>query len=497
MTFPVSPKSRPDSAGFPRLLAFTGLLLAAVGALPYAGSWNDGSRLAAVESLVDRHTLAIESSIFCRPSTVAAARGRPPYCPQEPDLLQFGTRDKLLIGGHFFSDKPPVISLLMAAVYQAAQWLGLPAAADRPDLFCLTLTVLTSGLAYVLALLALHQLGRLIGLPPRTHLAWLGSFGLATFALTYTRHVNNHILLLGVVAVLCLQVARLARETETGSIRWARLAVLGTLAGLGYNLDLGSGPLLLAGLFALVLYRCRRPSAAAIFLLAALPWIAGCHAFNYAIGGVWKPMNMVPEYSTWPGCPFTPENMTGFSRHSPERLVVYALALLFGKQGLVPHNLPLFLTLPALWWLLRGESGFIVSRNDQSSRAHKPELIFAVSWCAATWLLYSVLSNNYGGACCSIRWFVPFLAPAYYLLAVYLRERPRRGMELVALSLWGGVLAGFMWWQGPWAQHMTPLLWELVGAGLGSWLVCRWRQWPAAGGALDVPRDPPRQAVAA
>ena len=33
-------------------------------ARPYAGSWNDGSRLATVESLVDRHTWAIDDSIF-------------------------------------------------------------------------------------------------------------------------------------------------------------------------------------------------------------------------------------------------------------------------------------------------------------------------------------------------------------------------------------------------------------------------------------------------
>ena len=35
-------------------------------ARPYAGSWNDGSRLAAVESLVDYHTWAIDDSIFVR-----------------------------------------------------------------------------------------------------------------------------------------------------------------------------------------------------------------------------------------------------------------------------------------------------------------------------------------------------------------------------------------------------------------------------------------------
>jgi hypothetical protein len=495
------------------LLGLGALLLAGISALPYAGGWNDGSRLATVESLVDRHTLAIDESVFCRPSEDTIARGCPPYAPREYDLLTYGTRDKLLIGGHFYSDKPAVISLLMAGLYQGAQWLGLPSASERPDLFCRVLTLGTSGLAYLIAVLALYRLGRLLGLPGRTNLAWVASFALATFALIYTQHVNNHILLLGVAALICLQFTRLARETETGQPSMWRLAGLGTLAGLGFNLDLGSGPLLLAGMFGLVLYRCRSMSASLVFLLAASPWVAGSLGINYAIGGVWKPMNMVPEYSAWPGCPFNPQNMTGYSRHSPLKLVVYALALLFGKQGFISHNLPLFLAIPALAGLFRRPHSRQVTmpvwqkrvrtcdarRAGSPSRtwlgtgparrfgpieesrpadpflAHRPELTMALGWCGATWLLYAVLSNNYGGACCSVRWFVPFLAPGYYLLGVYLRKYPCCRAEFLGLSFWGGVLAVFMWYSGPWTLHLIPVLWPIVGAALLTWMICHRR----------------------
>jgi hypothetical protein len=539
------------------LLGLGALLLAGVSALPYAGGWNDGSRLATVESLVDRHTLAIDESVFCRPSEDATARGYPPYAPREYDLLTSGTRDKLLIGGHFYSDKPAVISLLMAGLYQGAQWLGLPSAAERPDLFCRVVTLGTSGLAYLIAVLALYRLGRLLGLPGRTNLAWVASFALATFALTYTQHVNNHILLLGVVALICLQFARLARETETGQPSMWRLAGLGTLAGVGFNLDLGSGPLLVAGMFGLVLYRCRsrkdeggrmkdekepsflssfilHPSslskAGLVFALAALPWVAGCLGINYAIGGVWKPMNMVPEYSAWPGCPFNPQNMTGYSRHSPLKLVVYALALLFGKQGFFCHNLPLLLAIPALSGLFRrphtrqlakpvwqkgvrscevrgaGSPGLTWPGTSSAQRsghtegyrpanpcladpfmAHRPELTMALGWCAATWLLYAVLSNNYGGACCSVRWFVPFLTPGYYLLGVYLRKNPCSRAEFLGLSFWGGVLAVFMWWRGPWTLHVIPVLWPIVGAALLTWMVCHRRSRRAETEAATFP----------
>src|SRR5262249_15586697 len=67
--------------------------------------------------------------------------------------------------------------------------------------------------------------------------------------------------------------------------------------------------------------------------------------------------------------------------------------------------------------------------------------------------------NNYSGECASVRWFVPFLAPAYFALAVELRERPALFRYLVVLSGWGAVLAAFMWWRGPWNAHTGVVLW--------------------------------------
>src|SRR5437868_13147617 len=85
-------------------------------ARPYAGGWNDGSRLATVESLVDRGTFAIDDSIFVRIPT-----NRAPY--ESVQLRETGTLDKLLIGGHFYSDKSPVPAVLLAAAYGAIQRL--------------------------------------------------------------------------------------------------------------------------------------------------------------------------------------------------------------------------------------------------------------------------------------------------------------------------------------------------------------------------------------
>src|SRR5690348_24013 len=95
------------------------IIIAAVGTRPYAGGWNDGTRLATVEALVDHHTWAIDDSIFVK---VPQQTGKPaPYPATEPALLQFGTLDKMWIDGHFYSDKSPVPQLCMAGVYAVLQ----------------------------------------------------------------------------------------------------------------------------------------------------------------------------------------------------------------------------------------------------------------------------------------------------------------------------------------------------------------------------------------
>lgn len=426
-------------------------VLAFVSASEEVASWNDGSRLATVECLVDFHTMVIDESSFVK------VRRDGSTAP----LLARGTFDKIFVNGHFYSDKSPAPALPMAAVYQVWQWATGGTARERPQAFCFLMTFLFSGLAYVLAVWCIFRFGQPLGLPLNLRLALTASFALATVALTYTRHVNNHVLLLGVAAALFLQLAWLS--IEAADARWPRLAALGGLAGIAYGIDLGTGPVLFACAGATAAWRCRRMTPIAVFLAAALPGLIVHHTLNYAIGGTFKPANANPEYFLYPGCPFTPESMTGNLKHSVGGLVVYALSMLFGKRGFVGHNLPLFLVLPALAALLwkRGRE--------------LPEVLCAAAWVGGTWMAYALTSNNSSGLCCSIRWFVPLLAPAYYLLTLFLKRWPDYLGDLVVLSGGGTVLSAIMWHYGPWITHMVPLFWPIQAATLVAWLAWRTR----------------------
>jgi hypothetical protein len=453
----------------PRWIGVLIFLAAAVAAFlsarPYAGSWNDSSRLATVECLVDYHTLAIDQSIFANGFRPSASDAVPPFPPDDAGLLDHGTLDKLYINGHYYTDKPQVQAVLMAAVYQVWEWLGGEPARVRPDHFCWLMTFTSSGLSYALAVWCMYHLGLRLGLPPLWSLLLMGSFALATVAPAYCRQVNAHITLLAIVAGLFLVLLRLAAEAQAGPPCWTTLAWLGTLGGLGYTTDLGVGPLLVLTLVPVVLMRTRHPGRLAIFALAMLPWLLLHHGLNYAIGGTFRPANSVPEYFAWPGSPFDAKNLTGSWHHNPPgHFFVYAAELLFGKRGFMGHNLAPFLLILALPAVLRLRTGLW------------REALFAVGWSGGTWLLYAALSSNYSGPCCSIRWFVPLLVPAYFLLALLLKAFPEYRLDFLVLSGWGVVLGALMWWKGPWMPHMVPAFWPIQAAALVTWVLVRRRQ---------------------
>jgi hypothetical protein len=166
----------------------------------------------------------------------------------------------------------------------------------------------------------------------------------------------------------------------------------------------------------------------------------------------------VAEYFDYPGSVFSAETMTGSWHHSDaSSFLVYLLGLMFGKRGFIGHNLPLFLCLPGIVWLLR------------SRVSEVPEVLFGIAWIVGTWLLYGAASNNSGGECCSIRWFVPLLAPGYLLLALVVRERPEQFGVVLLLSGCGLLLSVWMSVQGPWTVRMVPYFWPVQAIALASW----------------------------
>lgn len=434
------------------------IVVAVFSARPYAGAWNDGSRLAAVESLVDYHTWAIDRSIFVSQSSGGEALS--PYPATLPALQKSGTQDKMWINGHFYSDKAPIPTLYLAALYAGIQFFTGMTARAQPHWFCYWMTLLSSGIAYVLSVWCIDRLAAVYRLPHRPRILVIASFALATIALPYARQVNSHVLLLGVCSVLLLVISR-RRICSTRD-----LIIMGSLIGAGYTLDFAIGSFLVLATVGLTTASCRRWFAVILLLTAAFPWFALHHAINYRIAGTFLPANVHPEFFRWPGCPFSPQSLTGGWHHGNIfEFTGYAFELLIGTRGFLGHNLPLFLALTGAVSLVRRD---IPEKNA---------LCFAITLSTCSWLIYALGSNNHGGVCCSVRWFVPLLGPGFYALVLLLHYNPDVERQMAVLSLGGWVLGVYMWRQGPWMPHMVPGYWFIVAATCIAWIFYRFERF--------------------
>jgi hypothetical protein len=445
-----------------RAVLVAAAVFAVVAARPYAGSrdsggWNDGSRLATVESLVDRHTFAVDDSIYIDPSRAAW----PPYGPDNELAAKYGTFDKLLIDGRYYSDKSPVPALPMAAAYQLWRSVGGPSAADRPDLFALLLTWLFAAIPYVLAVWAVGRSMRSIGVPTPWDVVLTAGFAFATLAAAYAENVNNHILLLAVAAGVCEAMVRRGRVT-TGRAAW-----LGLLAGFGYSIDLGAGPPLAVATFGFVVWQSGRLWPLLAFVAAALPFVATHHAITYAIAGTIGPANANPAYLQWPGSPFNATNTTGGWAHASfGKFLVYCLDLLFGKKGFLLYSPMMLMVLVALPYALW--------RPGRDRRA----VVAMTFWGVATWLAYAATSRNLSGACLSVRWFVPLLAPGVLTIGILIRDVPACRRDLIVLIAGGVVLNVELVVRGPFYVWLPKLLWPVVGLTVLTWLVLVARRVP-------------------
>src|SRR6185436_2728515 len=169
-------------------------------------------RLATVQSLVERRSLAIEASEFLPPKTETIRRGP-----------------------HVFSDQPPALSVLLAGPYWVMQRCGLTFGTN-PSLVAYLLTLLGATIPAAAAAGMIYRMGRLFELP-RKKRALLGAVvafggGLVSYGTVLNPHAPAAALLLGACA--CIIHVAIARRPGVTS-GW--LAVAGMCAAFAAAID--------------------------------------------------------------------------------------------------------------------------------------------------------------------------------------------------------------------------------------------------------------------
>lgn len=277
------------------LLALVGLVTIA----PRAGGWNDASRMATIQSIVERGTLAIGGT-------------------------DFYTMDKVFVAGQFFSDKPVTPQLFGALVYAPLSALGIELHPGW-NLAYYLITLFTVKLLWWLSLIAFFKALGYTRLA-RSWRLWLTvALGVGTLALTWSATFNSHSWAASWMSIGFLFFLK-ARHGE----RIARSLFVGGLAfGLAGGADVATLALPAVFGFSLLLDRRLRRGLWAYLLalvVALAPWLVA----NLAISGSLVPVQLVPAYFLFPGSPWTTDMLTGAQVNSGPFLGTYSLGLLAG-----------------------------------------------------------------------------------------------------------------------------------------------------------------------
>jgi hypothetical protein len=456
----------------------------------HVGSFNDRSRMAAVESLVHRGTWIIDESPFAR------------------------TVDRIYVDGHFYSDKPPVLTFIASGVYAVlhkgfhltldASWCDLDESPchcrafcsgrsdENPDWAYYLLTLALVGLPSALMLALFYHITGLFGFDNPAALLLTATLGLATQVFPYSTVFNSHIpaaacLLASFYALL--KVRLLEAQAGHNTRRW--LFVAGLLAALALTFDLGTGLFFVAffgyaawetlahpgttgavagqisgqeqfrppgtgrvpGLFATLASAAKRLPWP--YLLGGLLPIALMAFLDYQIVGNPLPPYMYTPGYDYPGSRF-PQTIAG--NRGPENVLAYGLRLLFGDHGLFALSPVLLWAVVALVWVWRDH------------RSHLRGTAALVGLTSSLFALYFIFfTDNFGGAAYGPRWYTVFIPLLFFFVAATWGNRISPGSEVAESVFWTrrllfvalAAISLFNSTQGalnPW-RTATPLLW--------------------------------------
>ncbi|MCF7808330.1 MAG: hypothetical protein K9N38_07385 [Candidatus Marinimicrobia bacterium] len=397
----------------PLLLLLIGISLVTVN--PRINGWNEASRMALTQSLVEQGSFIIDNSEFAE------------------------TGDRVYINDHFYSDKPPIPSLLAALVYLPIYHLGGQLSYGW-NLAYYLIILLTVKLWWLLSVLAFAQILMLRGLTGQKYLRIVLLFAFTSIAFSWSATFNNHSLAASWLTIAFLYYLN---WKNTGNIFHA--AISGLFFGLSGSADVPTG-LFLIGFALLVFHKSGFSKSLLAYLALGFIPLLTYGVLNYTISGSLLPVQIVGDNFAYEGSVWG----QGLQVNSLVASIKYAFLSLIGMKGFIWYNPLLILIIPAMILHIRQKSSFWMEG-----------VIIGISSMILV-IYYSIYTQNYGGWTYSIRWFVPLLPLLYFYLYDLLEftagNAMRRALNyLVSISILISVIGLVNPWSNP-AYHSVPFI---------------------------------------
>ena len=402
-------------------------------------SWQEESRMATVQALVEQGTFIIDHTEFNR------------------------TGDKVFINAHFYSDKTPLLSVAVAGAYSilhnvfgltldpticvpaedaAACRAFTPTGARFTAFYWLTLIFIggSASLLVVLFWRAMLQAGASGILATALAVALGLASPLAPYSIVFAGHVPAALCLFAGFYLLIMssgveacpfppqssggQASTPVKRQSGWRYFWA-----GMLISLAANIDLTLAIFIAAfGLWVMLTHwRQLLPYA----LGAMLPFALSA-AINYWAAGIIMPLYFDPKAYDFVGTVLNPTvgGTNGF--YSLEFGLRYAFDMLVGQRGLLSFT-PM---------LIFGFVGIGVAIKQHQQRGLASTVLLGSLVFAAYLILRT---DNFGGLAWGTRWFVP-LVPLWWYFAydAYCALRKGRLSTVGILLFWAAVLLSFL-----------------------------------------------------
>lgn len=433
------------------LAAYAALVLALTG--PPALGWNEASRLATVQMVVEEGTLVIDNSVF-------------------------ESGDKCYFRGNFYSDKPPLPSLLGIVAYAPLYHVFGISFADNMDLAYRIVTFAVEGLPLcVLILLFYLALGAidfnaadhesLMPVPLRQvyriGLTVVLAFG--TLLLGYGTVFNNHVLGAALLFGAFYAALSVSRQQE-GSTFWKPF-IAGLCAGAAVASDLSAG--LFAVLFLLFLASRHRDFAYA-YTWGLIPPALVFMLMNVQVTGDILPAYLHPEGYDFPGSQMA--TTLGGSRPTDSGRLTYLVLSQIGVEGFL-SNTPILLA--GLW-------GAFLTGLSRRFGVLKPLAWVVLTGFLTASLFYAFRSSNFGGHSFGFRYLLPLTPLLLYFAGPLLTFRRAQWWSsrmvlilLAAVSVFFAALCAVDPWL-PTSAHIRNTA-NRISPGLSDRLTETYREW--------------------
>jgi len=367
--------------------------------------------LATLVALLGLRTIYVNDNAYSRLATVYALVNdggwwidRPEG--QSPNPFEALTADKVEVNGRMLSSKPPLMPLLMTALYYPMHGILGLTLGESGDLkrILQIYTFLFGVLPFVLGLVAFGYTLALYTTSAWGRVAPLLALAFGTQLLGFAPQLNNHVP--GVALCLGATYLGLGLYTRALAPKAWRFVAFGLLGGLTHTVDLPLTIFIAALGLALLL---RFPRETVLWGgLGMLPPLAIHFGILYLNTGMPLPVQTRKELYLFENSPWrAPIGIDGLNEPKP----YYAFHLLLGRHGV-------FLLYPVLLFGIAGAWRALWQRGEVVRGA-----VLVSALCVGALFAYYISStNNYGGAAYGFRWAIGAM-PYLLLMAAPLLDR--------------------------------------------------------------------------